>query len=106
MTDDIARTNPVFSQGSILWAKDDALARAVGIAEYSSRVRGTGFVPLPVRPTSRSPTSSASRLSQEAAFNNRMNEMMKEWEEDRRKAEEDRRREDEERRRADEEIAV
>lgn len=43
MTDDIARTNPVFSQGSILWAKDDALAKAVGIAKYSGRVRGIGF---------------------------------------------------------------
>jgi hypothetical protein len=58
---------------------------AMGTAEYSGRVRGMGLGPLPVRPTFCSPASSASRLSQEAAFNNRMNEMMEKWEEERRK---------------------
>jgi hypothetical protein len=88
MADDIARTNLVFPQGSILWAEDDALAMAMGTAEYSGRVRGTGLGPLPVRPTFRSPASLASRLSQEAAFNNRMNEMTEKWEEERRKMDE------------------
>jgi hypothetical protein len=99
--------NPVCPQGSILWAEDDALAMAMGTAEYSGRVRGMGLGPLPVRPTFRSPASSASLLSQEAAFNNRMNEMMEKWEEERRKMnerlEEDKRRVDEEKRKADEE---
>jgi hypothetical protein len=58
---------------------------AMGTAEYSGCVRGMGLGPLPVRPTFCSPASSASRLSQEAAFNNRMNEMMEKWEEERRK---------------------
>jgi hypothetical protein len=35
------RTNHVSPQCSILWAKDDALARAMGKAEYSGHVRGT-----------------------------------------------------------------
>jgi hypothetical protein len=70
-----------------------------------------GVGPLPVRPTSR---SSMSRLTQKAAFNTQMNEMMKKWEEEKRKlderweeerriAEEERRRADEERKRVDEE---
>jgi ABC-type multidrug transport system fused ATPase/permease subunit len=81
MTDDTVRANPVSTQGSILWAEDDALARALGRAEYSGRVRGIGVGPLPVRPTSR---LSASQLTQEAAFNAQMNEMMKKWEEEKR----------------------
>jgi len=104
MTDDTARANPVSPQGSILWAEDDALARAMGRVEYSGRVRGMGVGPLPVRPTSR---FSASRLAQEDAFNTQMNEMMKKWEEDKRisdeRWEEEKRRTEEERRRADEE---
>jgi hypothetical protein len=80
---------------------------AMGTTEYSGRVRGMGLGPLLVRPTFRSPASSASRLSQEAVFNNRMNEMMEKWEEERRKMnerlEEDKRRADEENRKADEE---
>jgi hypothetical protein len=66
MTDDTARANPVSPQGSILWAEDDALARAMGRVEYSGHVRGMGVGPLPVRPTSR---FSASPLAQEDAFN-------------------------------------
>jgi membrane-bound lytic murein transglycosylase B len=114
MTDDTTRANPVSPQGSILWAEDDALARAIKRAEYSSRVRGVGVGPLPVRPTSR---LSASRLTQEAAFKSQMNEMMKKWEEkkrisderweeERRRAEEERRRADDERRKADEERRI
>jgi hypothetical protein len=76
MTDDTARVNLVSPQGSILWAEDDALVKAMGRAEYSGRVRGMGVGPLPIRPTSR---SSAPRLTQEAAFNTQMNEMMKKW---------------------------
>jgi chromosome segregation ATPase len=97
MTDDTASTNPVSPQGSILWAEDDALVRAMGRVEHSGHVRGMGVGPLPVRPISR---SSASRLTQEAAFNTQMNEMMKKWEEEKRISDEQR---EEERRRADEE---
>jgi hypothetical protein len=79
----------------------------MGTTEYSGRVCGMGLGPLPVRPTFRSPASLASPLSQEAAFNNQMNEMMEKWEEERRKMneqlEEDRRTADEEKRKADEE---
>jgi hypothetical protein len=81
MTDDTARANLVSPRGSILWAEDDALARAMGRVEYSGRVRGMGVGPLPVRPTSR---LSASWLTQEVAFNTQMNEMMKKWEEEKR----------------------
>jgi hypothetical protein len=111
MADDTARANLVSPQGSILWAEDDALARKMGRVEYSGRVRGMGVGPLPIKPTSR---SSASRLTQKAAFHTQMNKMMKKWEEEKRKsdkrweeerrtAEEERRRADEDRRRADEE---
>jgi len=107
MVDDTARANLVSPQGSILWAEDDALARAMGTAEYSGRVRGMGVGPLPVRPTSR---LYASRLTQEAAFNTQMNEMMKKWEEDKRISDErwekERRRAKEERKRADEERRI
>jgi hypothetical protein len=72
MAEDTARTNLVSSQGSILWAEDDALAKAMGTAEYSGRVRRAGLGPLPVRPTSR---SFASRLSQEAGANTQINEL-------------------------------
>jgi hypothetical protein len=99
MAEDTARTNHVSPQGSILWAEDDALARAMEKAEYSGRVRETGLGPLPVRPTSRPSTSSASRLSQEAAFDNQMNEMVTKWEEERRRTDE---RREEKRRRTDE----
>jgi phosphoglycolate phosphatase-like HAD superfamily hydrolase len=86
----------------------------MGRGEYSSRVRGMGFGSLPIRPTSQ---SSASHLTQEAAFNTQMNEMMRKWEEEKRKsderweeerrrAEEDRRRAHEERRRTDDRIAT
>jgi len=118
MADDTARANPVSPQHSILWAEDVALARSMGRAEYSGHVRRMGVDPLPFRPTFQ---SFVSRLTQEAAFNTQMNEMMKKWEEEKRKldkqwkeesrradkerriAKEDRRRLDEERRRADEE---
>jgi hypothetical protein len=56
MVEDTARRNPVSPQGSILWAEDDALARAIGRPEYSGRVRGMGLEPLPIRTTSRSST--------------------------------------------------
>jgi hypothetical protein len=69
MGEDTARMNPVCWQGSILWAEDDAFTRAMGKAEYSGCVCGMGLGPLPVRPTSRSSAPSASRLTQEAAFN-------------------------------------
>jgi hypothetical protein len=72
MAEDTVRTNSVSPQGSILWAKDDAFALAMGRSEYSGRVRGTGPGPLLVKPTSRSSTSSASCLSQEAAFDTRI----------------------------------
>jgi hypothetical protein len=77
MTDDSIRTNHVSPQGSILWAKDDALARAMGKTEYSGHVRGTSRLrPLPVRLTSQSSASSASCLNHEATFNAQRNEMM------------------------------
>jgi hypothetical protein len=101
MTDDTARANPVSPQGSILWAEDNALASAMGRAEYSGRVCGMGVGLLPGRPTSR---SSASCLTQKAAFNTQMNEMMKKWEEERRTAEQKRIRADKERRRTNERI--
>jgi hypothetical protein len=104
MADDTARANLVSPQDSILWAEDDALARKMGRVEYSGRVRGMGVGPLPIKPTSR---SSASRLTQKAAFHTQMNKMMKKWEEEKRKSdkrwEEERRTAEEERRRADEE---
>jgi membrane-bound lytic murein transglycosylase B len=114
MTDDTARANLVSPQGLILWTEDDTLARAMGRAEYLGCVRGVGIGPLSVRPTSR---SSASHLTQKAAFNTQMNEMMKKWEEEkrisgewweeeRRGADEERRRADKERRRADEERRI
>jgi len=59
MVEDTVRMNPVSLQGSILWAEDDALARAMGRPKYSGRVRGTGLGPLPVRSTSRSSTSAS-----------------------------------------------
>lgn len=74
MVEDTTRRNPVSPQGSILWAEDDALARAMGRPEYSGRIRGTGLGPLLVRPTSRSSTS-VSCLSQDAALVSRMNSM-------------------------------
>jgi hypothetical protein len=75
MAEDTARMNSVSPQGSLLWAEDDALARAMGRPEYSGRVRGTRLGPLPVRPTSHSSTL-ASHLSQNAALVSRMNLMM------------------------------
>jgi hypothetical protein len=62
MAEDTTRTNWVSPQGSILWSKDDALARVVGRPEYSGNVRGMRLGPLPVRSISRSSTST-SRLS-------------------------------------------
>jgi hypothetical protein len=77
MADDTIRTNHVSPQGSILWTKDDALAKAMGKAEYSGCVRGMSRLrPLPVRLTSQSSASSASCLSHEATFNAQRNEMM------------------------------
>jgi len=72
-------------------------------AKYSGRVRGMGLGPLLVRPTSRSSASSASRSSQKAEFNTRMNEMMAKWEEDKRRMDEQL---EEERRRTNERIAA
>jgi hypothetical protein len=99
MVDDIVRTNPIPPQGSILLAENDALASAMGKAEYLGRVRGMGLGPLPIRPTSRSSASSVSRLSHEAAFNAQRNEMMTKWEEEKRRMAEQWRKE---RRRLDE----
>jgi hypothetical protein len=101
MAGDTTRAIPVSPQGSILWAEDNALASAMGRAEYSGRVCGMGVGLLPGRPTSR---SSASCLTQKAAFNTQMNEMMKKWEEERRTAEQKRIRADKERRRTNERI--
>jgi hypothetical protein len=42
MTDDTARANLVSPQGLILWAKNNALARAMGRAEYSGCVHRIG----------------------------------------------------------------
>jgi hypothetical protein len=67
MAKNTARTNLVSPQGSIIWAEDDALARAIGRPEYSGRVRGTELGPLLVTSTSHSSTS-ASRLSQDSAL--------------------------------------
>jgi len=63
MVEDNAIRNPVSPQGLILWAKDNAYARAMGRPEYSGYVRGTGLGPLPVRSTCSSSTS-ASCMSQ------------------------------------------
>jgi hypothetical protein len=101
MAGDTTRAIPVSPQGSILWAEDNALASAMGRAEYSGRVCGMGVGLLPGRPTSR---SSASCLTQKAAFNTQMNEMMKKWEEEKRTAEQKRIRADKERRRTNERI--
>jgi hypothetical protein len=49
MDKDSARRNPISRQGSILWAEDDAYARAMERPEYSGRVRGTRLWPLPFR---------------------------------------------------------
>jgi biotin-(acetyl-CoA carboxylase) ligase len=114
MVDDIVRTNPIPPQGSILLAENDALASAMGKAEYLGRVRGMGLGPLPIRPTSRSSASSVSRLSHEAAFNAQRNEMMTKWEEEKRRMAEQWRKErrrldewwEEEWRRIDERIAT
>jgi hypothetical protein len=76
MADDTTRTNPVSPHGSILWAEDDTLARAMEKVEYSGHVCGTGLGPLPVRPASQSSASSMSRFTHEAAFNTQMNEKM------------------------------
>jgi hypothetical protein len=46
MAEDTAITNFVSPQSSILWVKDDALARAVETAEYSGCVHGAGLEPL------------------------------------------------------------
>jgi uncharacterized protein YlxW (UPF0749 family) len=104
MAGDTTRAIPVSPQGSILWAEDNALASAMGRAEYSGRVCGMGVGLLPGRPTSR---SSASCLTQKAAFNTQMNEMMKKWEEEKRKSderwEEERRTAEQKRIRADKE---
>jgi hypothetical protein len=88
MVEDTTRMNLVSLQGSILWAEDDVLVREMGKTEYSGCVRGIGLGPLPARPTSCSSTSSASRLSQEAAFDTQMNEIMAKWEEERRRMDE------------------
>jgi hypothetical protein len=74
MAEDTARMNPVSPQGSILWAEDNALARAMGISEYLGHVRGTGLGPLPARSTSHSSTL-ASCLSQDPAYVSKMNSM-------------------------------
>jgi len=72
MAEDTARMNSVSPQGSLLWAEDDALARAMGRPEYSGRVRGTRLGPLPVRPTSHSSTLVHELQEEKRMMNERM----------------------------------
>jgi len=45
MADGATRVNHVSPQGSILWAEDDALAKAMGRAAYSGHDCGMGVGP-------------------------------------------------------------
>lgn len=81
MTDDTTRTNLVFPRGSILWADNDAYARAMGSPKYSGGVYKTGIGPLLIRSSCR-PSMSASRMSQDptlvskiSTLNSQMNEL-------------------------------
>jgi hypothetical protein len=84
MTDDTTRTNLVSPWSSILWADNDAYARAMGSPEYSSGVCRMGIGPLSVRSSCR-PSMSMSRMSQDltlvseiSTLNSQMNELQQE----------------------------
>jgi hypothetical protein len=54
-------SSEVSTSRTIAWSNDDPYAQAMGIPEYSGRVRGVGSGILPTRSTSRSSATPASQ---------------------------------------------
>jgi hypothetical protein len=61
VTSSTPTSSEVSTSRTIAWSDDDAYAQAMGIPEYSGRVRGVGVGILPTRSTSRSSATPASQ---------------------------------------------